>query len=76
MILYELCTQQNYDDAVGLYTTYGIAVSDGSKTLRVIEDISLEREKVVSLVGQFNRERLCPSHLDEMIESFLYDFEV
>ena len=76
MILYELCAQQSCDDAAGQYTTYGIAVSDGGRIIRVIGDISLEREKVASLVGRFNRERLCPAHLDEMIENFLYDFEV
>lgn len=76
MIDYKLLTQRKYDSSYGAYDTYGVSVSVCGKTVRVIEDISLEKEKVAALISLCNREALSPEHLDEIVESFLYDFEV
>ena len=76
MIYYELLIRRKYDNTYGTYDAYGISVCRGDSVIRVIEDISPDREKVAALAGLFNQERLSPSQLDEAIENFLYDFEV
>ena len=76
MIIYKLYTERQSDREHGTYTTYGISVCRGDSVVRVIPDISLDQEKVTALIEAFNQERLSPAHLDEAIESFLYDFEV
>ncbi|MBQ3285872.1 MAG: hypothetical protein IJH40_09565 [Ruminococcus sp.] len=76
MISYRLYTEQKLDRENGVYGTYGISVCRGFSVIRVIEDISLDKDKVISLIDTFNKEHLSPAHLDEAIENFLYDFEV
>lgn len=76
MIRYELHTGQAYNSEHGTYESYGITASRGGKIICTVEDVSLDREKVEQLVKQFNEEQLSPVHLDEVIEYFLYDFEV
>lgn len=76
MIRYErrsLLLQTNDSEAI---ETYGITVYEHGDLLFVIDDISLDKEKIDRLVECFNKERLSPSHLDEALENFLYDFEI
>ena len=74
MIHYELNIQPCFDTEYGKYVSYGVTVCRGSMILRVIEDVSLEKERVESLVRLFNEEGLFPAQLDEAIEDFLIDF--
>lgn len=76
MISYELYAEQQYDRENGAYETYGISVYRGDSVIRVIGDISLDKEKVEALISVMNTGKLSPSHLDEAVENFLYDFEV
>lgn len=76
MIHYQLNEQACYDRINGQYVSYGITVVRGSRIIRVIEDISTDRAAVAALTDRYNAEQLSPAHLDEAVESFLYDFEV
>ena len=76
MIHYEVQKEQAYNSFCGQYDTYGITVYEHGKLLSVVEDISLDRDKVEALADRFNRDQLSPAHLEEMIETFLYDFEI
>ena len=76
VISYELYAEQQYDRENGAYETYGISVYRGDSVIRVIGDISLDKEKVEALISVMNTGKLSPSHLDEAVENFLYDFEV
>lgn len=76
MIEYKLLAQRKYDSSFGAYDTYGITISNGGKTVRVIEDISTEKANVTALISHCNHGALSPDHLDEIVENFLYDFEV
>ena len=72
MTEYRLHVQSVYDRADG----YGISVVENGAVLRIVRDVSLDREMVEALVGCFNRYGLEPEHLDQAIEDFLYDFTV
>lgn len=76
MIHYELHKTQAFNDCCGQYETFGITVFDRGQIICAIEDISLDRDKVKTLVDRFNREHLSPAQLEEAVENFLYDFEV
>ncbi len=76
MVTYKLFAERKYDAEYGYYQAYGIRAEASGDILRDIGDISDDREKVAALVGLYNDCRLSPEHLDEMIEDFLYDFEV
>ena len=60
----------------GRYHTYGIAAVERDRTVRAIEDISTDKEKIDMLVKKFNRESLHLNHFEQAVEEFLYDFEV
>ena len=72
---YRLFAQSVYDEAAVL-ETYGIMLCEDNQIVRIIPDISVDREKVGSLVSDFNRYGLEPEHLDQAIEDFLYDLSV
>ncbi len=76
MIYYRLFTERVDDPEPGEYETYGIIAADASGDIRIIRDITCEAEKAKGLVDLYNEEQLSITHLDEAIESFLYDFEV
>ena len=76
MIKYELYTEHKHNAEYGRYEAYGIRASSSGRTVRLIGDISTDKEKVSTLVLLFNRERLALCHLDEAVEDFLYDLEV
>ena len=73
---YGCFSELRFDDDEGLFETYGIVVFHKGQVVRLINDVTLEREKAFALVSKFNSEELSASHLDEAIESFLYDFEI
>lgn len=76
MIQYKVQKEQAYNSACGQYDTYGVAVYEDGMLLSAVEDISLDKDKVAALADRFNRDQLSPAHLEEMIETFLYDFEI
>lgn len=76
MTNYELHTEQAYNSEYGAYETYGVTASRNGRIICIVEDISLDREKVEGLIKRFNEKQLSSVHLDEAIENFLYDFEV
>ena len=65
---------QNTDNS-GI-VSYGIILSDGNTPVRVIEDISREREEIELLTQIFNDEGLDPIHLDQAVEDFLIDRQI
>ncbi len=73
---YRIFVQSMYDRTCGFYKTYGITVFEGGKLIRVVKDVSSDREKVERLVERFNAENLSPEHLNQAIEDFLLDFKV
>ena len=73
---YQVFSESAYSQETGRYETCGIEVSYSGTVLRTVHDVSTDKEKVTALTERFNREQLSPAHLDEAIESFLYDFEV
>lgn len=75
MTEYKLFVQSMYDRSVGFYETYGISVYDNGEIRRIVRDVSLERDRVKSLINRFNLEQLDPAHLSQAVEEFLYDFK-
>ena len=73
---YELFFEYKTDSAIGLYGTYGIAAFLDGKLVRIIDDVSCDREKVKALTDSFNQHHLEIEHLSQAVEEFLYDFEV
>ena len=76
MIHYEMFFEYKNDSKLGLYGTYGIAAFRDGKLMRIINDVSCDREKVTALTDRFNENFLEPEHLSQAVEEFLYDFEV
>ena len=58
VITYKLLAEHKQDPVLGEYKTYGIAVEQEDTVIRVIEDISPDREKVGRLIGLFNSEQI------------------
>ena len=52
---------------------YGIALYEEDEPVRVIGDLSADRERLAALIRLFNEEELDPIHLDQAVEDFLYD---
>lgn len=75
MLEYRVFVQSMYDRCCGFYETYGISLFDNGEMIRIIRDVSVEREKVEHLIDQLNSEQLEPQHLNQVIEDFLTDFD-
>ena len=73
---YRLSVRTEYHRSCGFYETYGIALIVDGAPQRIIKDISLDREKVVSLVALFNEEDLDPVHFSQAVDDFLLDGEI
>lgn len=76
MVEYKLFIKNKYDKIYGFYETYGIIALKNKVNIRIIGDISLDKDKVEALVNKFNKEHLEIEHLSQMVEEFLYDFTV
>ena len=76
MAKYGLFSERGYNEEAGAYDTCGIAVFSRGKAVRLIHDVTVDRDKAEALVRLFNKERLEPSQVDEAIEGFLYDYEI
>lgn len=76
MVEYKLFIENKYDKIYGFYETYGIIALKNKVNIRIIDDISLDKDKVEALVNKFNKEHLEIEHLSQMIEEFLYNFTV
>ncbi len=72
MAKYQLSMQNFYDESGDFYTTYGIKII-GSTGIRTIEDVSIDKKSVETLVERFNKLNLSEHHVDTAIEDFLYD---
>ena len=53
--------------------SYGVKVVRGRRCLRVIRDITDDKERLSRLIDDMNELSLDPVHLDEVIEEFLND---
>lgn len=73
MAEYRLFVEKMYDRTCGFYETYGISVCENGIPTRIVKDISLDDQKVSSLVRAFNDEQLDPAHLNQAVEDYLYD---
>lgn len=58
-----------YSKEIGTYKTYGIkcTVNNGSKCIRLISDVSTDKEFVLNLVNQFNKLRLNEIHFSDAV---------
>ncbi len=56
-----------------MYVGYGISIfdTDSGKELLCIEDITISKEKITSLIKQCNEKGLSPIHIYDVIEDFL-----
>lgn len=75
MTEYKLFKQSMYERTVGFYETYGISVFQCGELMRIVRDVSVDRESVERLISRFNNEELATEHLNQAIEEFLYDLE-
>ena len=75
-MLYQVILEHACALEIGEYETYGIAVTDRGKAIRIISDITPDQQQASTLAERFNREQLSPEHLDQAVEDFLYDFIV
>ena len=57
-------------------TSYGIMLSVDDTPIRVIGDISCDRDEIERLTRVFNEEELDPVHLDQAVEDFLIDHRI
>lgn len=73
---YELFSERKFQEEYGWYHTHGILAVSCGQTVSVIGDITLDKEKLLLLIAKFNEEKLELPHLEQVIEEFLYDFEV
>ena len=70
---YRITEQRADNGGAGMRPCFGVALYIGDECVRVIGDISPDREAVQKLIGLFNDEELDPVHLDQAVEDFLYD---
>ncbi|MBQ9680712.1 MAG: hypothetical protein IJV48_08545 [Ruminococcus sp.] len=73
---FRLLTQRKTAEEFSEYTAYGIEAAEQNQIISQIEDISTDKEKMLWLIEKFNNEKPELSHMEQMIEDFLYDFEV
>ncbi|MBQ3418379.1 MAG: hypothetical protein IJH32_11200 [Ruminococcus sp.] len=55
------------------HLSYGVKVVRDRRCLRVIRDITDDKERLSCLINDMNELSLDPIHLDEVIEEFLND---
>ncbi len=53
------------------YTSYGIIIYEGTKVIRHISDVFLNKNEAVRYVKLFNDENLSPIHIDYVIEDII-----
>ena len=75
MAKYSLLTQKHYDESIGHYISYGIIYTSDNNTITVA-DISVDKFAVEQLIEKFNKYKLSEKHLYDVIEDYLYDFEI
>ena len=69
MFRYLLMQERLVDLEIGAYETFGVRIVDDTDTeIRVISDISLEKNVVLQLCEDCNRFELDPIHIDDVIE--------
>ena len=69
MFRYLLMQERLTNPEIGAYETFGIRIVDGTNAeIRVISDISLEKNVVLQLCEDCNRFELDPIHIDDIIE--------
>lgn len=72
MIKYQLiCGFTTENDR--LNHSYGIKIVRGRRCIRVIRDISDDKERICRLIRELNELSPDPIHIDEIIEDFLCD---
>lgn len=73
---FRLFTQRKTAEGFGEYTAYGIEAVEQNQIICQIEDISVDKDEMLRLIEKFNHEKPELSHMEQVIEDFLYDFEV
>ena len=73
---YKLFSETKFQEEYGWYRTYGIIAVRRGQTASVIGDISLDKAKLLPFVKKLNKEKLELCHLKQVVEEFLYNFEV
>lgn len=74
MAKYSLLTQKHYDESIGHYISYGIKCTNNNTI--TVADISVDKFAVEKLIEKLNICELDERHLYDVIEDFLYDFEI
>lgn len=68
---YYVISEKLEGEEVGAYTTYGIELREGGRSLRRISDVSQSYTGVRRLCGKCNRLKLDSIHIDDVIEDFI-----
>ena len=71
-VLYTLTSTIKYFDDFGKIKVYGIEVRSGDCTEK-IEDISISKEVVISLLQKLETEKCSPLHFKDVVEDFVID---
>ena len=70
---YEVIREELHSDELGDYVTYGIQMSAENNVLKMISDVSTNREYVKELVQRCNSEQLDPIHIDDVVSDFIQE---
>lgn len=68
---YYVINENREIEEVGTYTTYGIELREGGRSLRRISDVSRSYADIRRLCGKCNRLKLDPEHLDDVVQDFI-----
>lgn len=73
MVEYKITSQNFNHETTGCYTSYGIAAIKNNRVIKAIEDISVDKNAVETLVYKFNKHKLELCHLSASVEDYLCD---
>ncbi len=70
--IYRFVEQHLYNEYIGYYRSYGVEISDENyNIIRIIDDVSVDKEAISSLVSLCNQLKLDVIHIDDVIDDFL-----
>ena len=76
MTEYRLWEKSEKGSENGDHLRCGVALYVDGEAVRVIGDLSDDRERLADLVRLFNEEALDPVHFEQAAEDFLLDFSI
>lgn len=65
--MYKCVEQQNKNEDIGEYTSYGIALDDNI----ILNDVTSDRKFADSIVEQLNKFQASPVHINEIVEDMI-----